>query len=115
MDAVASLLPETSTPEDRDRSDDIRRNPDMPKALTMAMVRRSFTKRPDITRRRLSFMAPVITVLDITVPDIMVGVGEDGGERKVRDSVNPLSDSALRRTLSIPVKKRGQHRQMPPP
>jgi hypothetical protein len=84
MDAVASLLPETSIPEDRDRSDDIRGNPDMPRALTMAMGRRSFMKHPDITRHRLSFMAPVITVLDITVLDIMVlgGVGEGDGENR---------------------------------
>jgi hypothetical protein len=56
----------------------------MPRALTMAMGRRSFMKHPDITRRRLSFMAPVITVLDITVLDIMVlgGVGEGDGESR---------------------------------
>jgi hypothetical protein len=82
MDAMASLLPETSTPEDRAKSDDIRDNPDMPRALTMAMGRRSFTKHPDITRRRLSFMARVITVLDIMVRD---GVGEgDGKKRRAR-------------------------------
>jgi hypothetical protein len=74
MDAVASLLPETSTPEDRDRSDDIRGNPE----LTMDMGRRSFTNHPDITRHRLSFMAPV-TVLDIIVRD---GVGEGDGETR---------------------------------
>jgi hypothetical protein len=78
MDAVASLLPETSIPEDRDRSDDIRGNPDMPRALTMAMGRRSFMKHPDITRHRLSFMAPV-TVLDIMV---LGGVGEGDGENR---------------------------------
>jgi hypothetical protein len=53
MDAAASLLPEISISEDRDRSDDIRGNPDMQRALTMDMGRRSFTKHPDITRRRL--------------------------------------------------------------
>ena len=79
MDALASLLPETSTPEDRDRSEEIRGNPDMSRALTMAMGRRSFTNHPDITRRRLSFMAPVITVLDIMVRD---GVGEGDGETR---------------------------------
>ena len=43
----------------------------------MAMGRQSFTKHPDITRRRLSFMGRVITVLDIMV---RVGVGEGDGE-----------------------------------
>jgi hypothetical protein len=92
MDAVASLLPETSTPEDRAKSDDIRGNPDMPRALTMDMGRRLSTKHPNITRHRLSFMGPVITVLDITVLDITVlditvldGVGEgDGDKRRTR-------------------------------
>jgi hypothetical protein len=83
MDAVASLLPETSTPEDRDRSDDIRGNPELSRALTMDMGRRSFTNHPDITRHRLSFMAPV-TVLDIIVRD---GVGEGDGE--TRRAVGP--------------------------
>ena len=78
MDAAASLLPEISISEDRDRSDDIRGNLDMQRALTMGMGRRSFTKHPDITRHRLSFMAPV-TVLDIIVRD---GVGEGDGETK---------------------------------
>jgi hypothetical protein len=82
MDAVASLLPETSIPEDRARSDDIRGNPDMPRALTMDMGRRLSTKHPNITRHRLSFMGPVITVLDIMVLD---GVGEgDGDKRRTR-------------------------------
>ena len=78
MDALASLLPETSPPEDRDRSDDIRGNPELSRALTMDMGRRSFTNHPDITRHRLSFMAPV-TVLDIIVRD---GVGEGDGETR---------------------------------
>ena len=48
----------------------------------MDMGRRLSTKHPNITRHRLSFMGPVITVLDIMVLD---GVGEgDGDKRRTR-------------------------------
>jgi hypothetical protein len=101
MDAAALLLPETLTPEDRDRADDIRANPDMQRALTMGMDRRSFTKHPDITHHRLLSMAPVITVLDITARD---GVGEDGG--KNRDA--PPLRSTLKASWATPCSPRAR-------
>ncbi len=58
----------------------------------------SFTEHPGITRHRRSFTAPGITAPVITAPVIMVldiimvggGVGEGGGDDRVRGNINPL-------------------------
>lgn len=53
----------------------------------------SFTEHPGITRHRRSFTAPGITAPVIMVLDIIMvggGVGEGGGDDRVRGNINPL-------------------------